>query len=342
MHELPVALALFACIYATYTDLRYGIVPNRLTFPMIGVGFAYHLGLWIYYRDVSFFIDFLRSFVSVFLVVYIFWLLGMLSAGDGKLLMALASLVPVPLHQSYIAWYPFGITYIVNSFLGVFPLLFIYGTYELIRRRKFRVDFKPKDLGKLLEGALHVFSAYSLSDFLNPLVFFIYFPVLYIIGKRLRIFASMIVSALYIYLQGYRAVGMAVLIFSGVILFRVILGIVGMIRKRVFVEEVPVTSLRPGDIIAEDIYQHRGEVIRASGIVERAKARLSGGTPVAQARASGLEEEEIGRLKELVEEGKLENSIKLRKRMPFAPAILLGFILSLIFGDLSVMLKVKL
>jgi preflagellin peptidase FlaK len=39
--EIPLIttiIAIAACLYASYSDLKRGIIPNKLTFPLIGVG----------------------------------------------------------------------------------------------------------------------------------------------------------------------------------------------------------------------------------------------------------------------------------------------------------------
>lgn len=35
---LATIIAILASVYASYTDITKGIIPNRLTFPLIGVG----------------------------------------------------------------------------------------------------------------------------------------------------------------------------------------------------------------------------------------------------------------------------------------------------------------
>ena len=34
---IAIIISIAACIYASYSDLRWGIIPNKLTFPLIGV-----------------------------------------------------------------------------------------------------------------------------------------------------------------------------------------------------------------------------------------------------------------------------------------------------------------
>ena len=41
MVEIPLIttfIAIVACLYASYSDLKRGIIPNKLTFPLIALG----------------------------------------------------------------------------------------------------------------------------------------------------------------------------------------------------------------------------------------------------------------------------------------------------------------
>ncbi|WP_245923902.1 prepilin peptidase [Methanothermobacter tenebrarum] len=69
---LPVLVALLASLYAAYSDLKRGIIPNRLTFPLIGLGilldaiFSYNMG------DPLFFAFALIFTGMIFMICYIF------------------------------------------------------------------------------------------------------------------------------------------------------------------------------------------------------------------------------------------------------------------------------
>lgn len=54
--------------------------------------------------------------------------------------------------------------------------------------------------------------------------------------------------------------------------------------------------------------------------------------------AAGLRGEEIETLRELVAQGKIRDEFRIRRGMPFAPAILIGLMVSLLIGDLALIL----
>jgi len=51
--------------------------------------------------------------------------------------------------------------------------------------------------------------------------------------------------------------------------------------------------------------------------------------------AKGLEKEDIALLKKLSKEGKIEDSFRIKKGVPFAPSILIGLLISLFIGDMA-------
>jgi hypothetical protein len=86
-------------------------------------------------------------------------------------------------------------------------------------------------------------------------------------------------------------------------------------------------------IPAEVIYEKNGKVGRWS-------SRLGLGKPwwdraySNPSRAAGLTRYQVGALKKLVRAGKLSNSIKIKKGMPFAPALSVGLLIAVVYGDI--------
>jgi len=54
--------------------------------------------------------------------------------------------------------------------------------------------------------------------------------------------------------------------------------------------------------------------------------------------AAGLREEEIETLRDLVSRGRIKDEFRIRRGMPFAPAIFIGLLVSLLIGDLAMIL----
>jgi len=99
-----------------------------------------------------------------------------------------------------------------------------------------------------------------------------------------------------------------------------------------FYEEVKITELSEGDIPAELIYLSGEEVRR-----ERPSMLVRGKWDKLLAhprRAAGLTQEQVRELKSLVEKGKLENKIRIKKGIPFGPFLAAGLLWGLALGDL--------
>jgi prepilin signal peptidase PulO-like enzyme (type II secretory pathway) len=95
-------------------------------------------------------------------------------------------------------------------------------------------------------------------------------------------------------------------------------------------ERVKITELREGAIPAEAIYVELGKVKRQRGI-----GSLKGKKLLANPRmAAGLTRYQVGVLKRLVKERKLQNQILTKKGMPFGPALAAGTWVGVFFGDI--------
>ncbi len=97
-------------------------------------------------------------------------------------------------------------------------------------------------------------------------------------------------------------------------------------------EHVKITGLKEGMIPAETIYEKGGEVGRWSARFGR-KPQWDR-TFTNPRRAAGLTRYQVGVLKRLVRERKLKNEIKIKKGIPFAPALGAGVFIAVLYGDL--------
>jgi preflagellin peptidase FlaK len=129
---LFVSAALAGGALASYTDLKSGVIPNRLSFSLIGLGLGGYLLYSLYLGNLELFLLVLKNFIIIFIIGYLFWFLGGWSAGDAKELMFLAALVPQypeflkPYFAPVVPPYPFALTMLFNTFLAIFPFIALY------------------------------------------------------------------------------------------------------------------------------------------------------------------------------------------------------------------------
>lgn len=99
-----------------------------------------------------------------------------------------------------------------------------------------------------------------------------------------------------------------------------------------------ITELEKGAIPDESIYLTDGKVRRK----ERGSSILSFGEKnkrydekiVEMGNVNGITNEQIDTLKDLVNEGKMKNKIRIKRGMPFAPMMFVGVLISIFYGSL--------
>ena len=364
-------LAMLGASAGAYTDIKKGIVPNFLTFPLIVIGVGLH-----------FFEGFLLSnwwmaasgaigAGIAFAFGYLFWLFGGWGGGDVKLLTALGALLPIypnslkglfsPVLAPYSYQYPaFAFTIFFNSILGVFPFILAYVVYVCTRHPNFLVEMiQPfKSIKKFLEVPIVLIAAGTIGalfgKFFNSSILFFSITlfisfILFVIPFLPRVIFSVLVTG-YAFLKNPFIIGLLFLQIFGIILgVAILIKSLSVIKKDILESKVQITGLKEGDIPAEVIYIDGGTVKRDTcfnfsslkqvfknkdfsiikSIFTKKYEKILANPKV----AAGLTKEEIEELQKLVKAGKLENWIKIKKVMPFAPAILLGLLISIIFGD---------
>ncbi|WP_042707258.1 prepilin peptidase [Methanobrevibacter wolinii] len=122
---IPVIVVLIATIIASYTDIQYNIISNKLNLILIILGIVLSLFFTIFYRNPYFISSSLISGISIFIISYILWILGLWAGGDVKLLTGIAFMIPSNYYKLSNFW-PFTLDLIINSLLIAFPFIFIY------------------------------------------------------------------------------------------------------------------------------------------------------------------------------------------------------------------------
>ena len=143
-------IAIIACFYASYTDLKSGIIPNKLTYSLVGLGIGLNVIYAIMVNNLALIVISLIFVALIYVISYIFWRFGAWAGGDAKLFTGLAALLPFyPGVINYsilgvpfpvISTYGFPFTIIINSILSMLPFLLIYVLYIAIKRKPYLID----------------------------------------------------------------------------------------------------------------------------------------------------------------------------------------------------------
>ena len=367
-------IAIIACLYASYTDLKSGIIQNKLTYSLIGLGIILNAVYAFMINDIWFIIIGMIFTAVIFALGYLFWKLGAWAGGDVKLFTALAALLPFSpslLNYNVLgvafpigAIYGFPITIIINSLLSILPFLLIYVLFIALRRKPYLVDeiVTPiKDYRKNMLLALIITSATTLTYIIVSYIPYksVIISLVLIVALSLTIIklpnkvkvviiSILTIFALYTHLE-LTLMGIVILFISitAVSLLRVFLA---SVNKKALQDNYEISDLKEGMIPAYNIYEKADEVyVDNKGFFDKIKESLEKGDPTSftapkgklliSSMAAGLTKDDIVILKKLSEENKIDNKLKIKRGVPFAPSILIGLLISLFIGDLAVILQ---
>ena len=369
-------IAILACIYASYSDLKHGIIPNKLTFPLIGIGivlngfYALQTGnLWII-------IGCLIITGVIFVLGYLFWKLGAWAGGDVKLFTALAALLPFyPALISYQIFqvpfpvesnYPFPLTLIINSILSMLPFLLIYVFYVAVKTKPHLIGelLSPvKDYRKNLLLTLVITSAVTLTYFITKqlnyqiiiVVLIMIYLLSFLISKLPNRVKAVLVSVITVFALFYNfqvTISSIILLFISIVLIDIVRKLLTRVSKEALQDDYPVSDLKEGMIPAYKLYRTDHEIfVDDKSFFEKFKKAIKTadlslitapkGKLVVGSLAAGLSKEDIKLLKKLAKEGAISNEFRVKKGVPFAPSILIGLIISLFVGNLAyILLKI--
>ncbi|MFQ6050277.1 MAG: A24 family peptidase C-terminal domain-containing protein [Candidatus Hydrothermarchaeota archaeon] len=365
---LCLLISFSGALYAGYSDLKRGIIPNKLTFPMIATGIIIHALHGAYISDLRVVISGILGALVSFVFGYVLWLLGAWSGGDVKLLTGFGALLPygIPKVSDYpalspfplvgFAPYPFFLTIFLNSVIGIAPFLLFYVFY--VGRDK------KDELKKIFEPFLKPWGIFETSFVLMGFgyagilisallrlrfAFIIVLPMLFL-AYRLEIRIRRLLTLLFLVLMliSYSYVSKVLVIwlyiFFMILIVQFIITFASVTRTKILVDRKRISELKEGEISGETIYFKEGKVIRERGygIKEIVDMILKGDFDMLKSRdvivssksAAGVTQEQIETLNKLVKDGKLEDEIIVKKGMPYGPALFLGLFISMIFGDL--------
>ena len=375
--EIPLLctiIALLACLYASYTDLKLGIIPNKLTFPLIGLGIVLNVFYAFLIGNIWLMVYALIFTAGTFVLGYILWRLGAWAGGDVKLFTALAALLPFyPQIVNYNllgiqfpinATYPFPLTLIINSILAILPFLLIFIFYIVLKKKPYLMDelIAPlKNYKKNIVLTLVITSAGAVTLVITPYLpyqlilisLILIYLLTFVISKMPNRVKAVVVSVLIVFAL-YKSVYLTII---GVIVLFLVLNVIELIKsllttvnKKALQDDYEINDLKEGMIPAYNMYKKDDEIyFDKKGFFDKIKESIKEGNVLKLSEpkgellisnmAAGLSKEDIEVLKKLLNEDKISNKLKIKKGVPFAPSIFIGLLISLFIGDLAIILQ---
>lgn len=359
-YDFVAILALATVFIANFTDLKWRIIPNKLTFPMIVVGVAAYLGYGVYQQDLVFAVKGGLGAGGTFAIGYGMWYIGGWAGGDVKLFTALGALLAGYSAPYLDAPYPFPLTILLNGVICLAPVLFVYVAVKSIQTPGVGKKI-VEPVGEAFPGILLTPFAIiggsvlglKIGTFFNQgRVFQILLPIIvilliYQIPLKFEAPVAFALSGYGIYLYRFLAFKYLLFTFAFVVGIRLLISSVKVINRKVLQEEITMEDLKEGMIPAETIYEKNGEVERyeGPGIKEAAKQFFRDPTDFQlkpdfdkvladSSMAAGVSRYQVGVLRRHVREGGLEDHIRIKKGLPFAPSFGLGVPVAIFYGDI--------
>ncbi|HML04870.1 MAG TPA: A24 family peptidase C-terminal domain-containing protein [Methanobacterium sp.] len=375
--EIPLLctiIALLACLYASYTDLKLGIIPNKLTFPLIGLGIVLNVFYAFLIGNIWLMVYALIFTAGTFVLGYILWRLGAWAGGDVKLFTALAALLPFyPQIVNYNllgiqfpinATYPFPLTLIINSILAILPFLLIFIFYIVLKKKPYLMDelIAPlKNYKKNIVLTLVITSAGALTLVITPYLpyqlilisLILIYLLTFVISKMPNRVKAVVVSVLIVfalYKSVYLTIIGVIVLFLALNVIELIKSLLTTVNKKALQDDYEINDLKEGMIPAYNMYKKDDEIyFDKKGFFDKIKESIKEGNVLKLSEpkgellisnmAAGLSKEDIEVLKKLLNEDKISNKLKIKKGVPFAPSIFIGLLISLFIGDLAIILQ---
>jgi archaeal preflagellin peptidase FlaK len=372
---ITIIIAIAACLYASYSDLKRGIIPNKLTFPLIAIGLILNGIYAVMIGELWFIVVCLVVTGVIFALGYLFWKMGAWAGGDVKLFTALAALIPFnPIIISYQIFqvqfpvegiYPFPLTLIINSILSILPFLLIYVFYIVIKNKPHLMDelTSPlKEYKKNIVLTLVITSAVNITFFISQQLRFqiiiISLILIYLLSmlisklpNRVKAVLVSLVTVASLFYDIKITIISIVVLFISIIIIELVRKLLTSVSREALQDDIPLDELKEGMIPAYNLYQRDDQDVFVDDksftdkMKESFKTRdpsiltAAPGKRLIGTLAAGLTTEDIQLLKQLHHEDKITNEFRVKKGVPFAPSILIGLIISLFIGDLAYILQ---
>lgn len=340
--------------YTTYTDTSHREIPNSATWTLLGLGLMGQIGLWVL-GEVEF-VQTGLSFLMGFAVGYLLFMYGFWGAGDAKLYWAMVTAMPSTLFGQ--KWPTVSLAFfsldtpiwalLVNTILTntvfLVVLLVLHKPKKPIEtsaneRRKgmgwgwLRSGIESAGLsGLVLGGTTLVGGTLTLAEAI------VVGAVLYLIHEDLTKTPNRVLWVI---------PGLVIGIFSAIgtgdyliylVLWAVLWGIrnvyvyIHSLEYQKFVQPVSIDALQPGMVLHQSIYEapakDRVKVI-SFGEQSRDTQELIGRT------GKPLTVRKVRQLKDLQKRGlfrKWDDQLEIELSLPFAPALMIGISLTLIWA----------
>ena len=323
----------------SYTDIKRGKIPNKFVFPMISAGTILAL------LNPSTLALFAINALFAFAFGFVLYLAKLWSAGDSKLFLAFAMLLPAAFYPATFAIFP-SFAIILNSFIPAFAALFIMSIVKTGNNEKLQAlkqALNPKTLASLAVILFFFYwLLYAIFSFISfPADFFLMVLLLYAIvsliekafPRKIMLVSAVggsLLGAIYIQqvLQPYFQFAFAI-IFISMVFLRFFVLYLGFFA---FGKRVETVDLKQGMVLLEGVYEKDGNLEKKKLFFPSIINAMQdiGTNYIFDLSSKGLSKQDIELLQKKKKEGKVKfHSLLVQETLPFAPLLFIGTLLTL-------------
>ena len=342
----------------SYEDIKHGKIKNKwVVFALLYSFAAFFISiaaLSLQNQPISqnYVMQYFSNILFALLAGIIIWLANLWSAGDAKLFLAYAALVPLTFYSnSYFDYFP-SFVIMINTFVPFFAYYFLRTLFGTTSRQKYSLLKSMANAKFIFSNMLFIFAfgwlgsvifgqIGSYFSFLNNVfatIFFL-FLVLFIFRRILKIenrnvsIVLAIVAVLYDY-QNIFSIEFLQHFIAIFFLFVFIRYFILNLTFEALSYPVYIENLKPGMAVAENFLMDKGRYEKRriapmgflSAVIERSEGKF-----LFSGLSEGLTKDDVKKIKNLHSQGIIKgHTIRILQTVPFAPFIFFGVLLTLI------------
>lgn len=347
LYYLPIII--FIGLITSYEDTKYHKIRNLWIAISIGYSLIV-LSLAIASTGIinkDYIITFFWNLAISAIMAFLLWHISLWSAGDGKLFIAYSALVPVTVYEiGSIVYFP-SYAILVNTFLPLFIFYLAKALKKSNIKQKMEI-IKSISIRHILYISLIVLSLHSITYTLfrtinlkeiysiitsSILILFILQNI-----KKNYILKILILLATFNIIINFEKIATINFLYSTLLLIIFVIFMrffIAGLAFNIFTESVKISDLKPGMYLAAKPH------FKTINDSVNQKTFLQKKTPFLF-RSFELKKENIEKLKKFYKDGKLSSDyVKIYQKVPFAPAMFIGVIVTIISrGSLLSLIKI--
>ncbi len=357
MFILNYFIVFFVLIYASYTDYTKREIPNWLSFGLILFGLISNFIYSLFIGNFYYFLIVLGLTIATFILFYVFWRLGIFAGGDAKLFTGIASVIPLQTYSvlgTYPETYTFILSILVLTLFVIFPYGAIFALIAIIKKKEL-LKYLYKELLiknlQIIESVALVVSLYLVLSFFD-LPKLLVLPLSLISGfvpRKIKLPFLVIMFPIAMYLNFYNNLKVILFIVICSYFVWVIFKLFFLTKSGILNYFVKVEDLKEGDLLAHPYLLENGKLMPYNSkfvselwtalklrkkelilqiINNRAEAKRK--ILIDNTLAGGLSKDNILNMNKYIYRGEL---VELKQTTPLIPAVLMAYIIMIVFGD---------